>query len=302
MSKDLHSVFYGNTRGPIVHKWAHYIPIYERYLGSFRGKPITMLEIGVNYGGSLHMWREYLGPQGRYIGVDISNYCKRLEADGFVIEIGDQGSQAFWDRFKEQHPVLDIIIDDGSHVPEHQILTFETLFPHLNEGGIYICEDVHTSYKHYFGGGFRKPSTFMEYAKGLTDEINAWWSEEPSQFFPTQLTRTCVGIHFYDSVVVFEKARRQEPYDVVMGDISHASSDGGPLQVKEVGGLRSFYRPMIEEKDMPPPSAYPRIGSSVNARIEAGLGSWEAGQLRSQVDDLNRRLSELEALVRNDSS
>jgi len=40
--------------------------------------------LGVNYGGSLHMWREYLGPQGHYIGVDISNYCKRLEADGFV--------------------------------------------------------------------------------------------------------------------------------------------------------------------------------------------------------------------------
>ena len=55
-ASDLHRLFYGHD-GPIVHKWKHYLSLYERHLSRFRGKPFQSLEIGVFEGGSMALWR-----------------------------------------------------------------------------------------------------------------------------------------------------------------------------------------------------------------------------------------------------
>ena len=62
-----------------------------------------------------------------------------------------------------------ILIDDGGHTMEQQIVTFEELYDHINDGGIYLCEDVHTSYLEKFGGGYQKEGTFIEYSKKIID-------------------------------------------------------------------------------------------------------------------------------------
>lgn len=258
MSGELSTIFYNGPHEKIIHKWAHYLPLYEKYLSDYVGKEITVVEIGVNFGGSLDLWRKYFGDGAHIIGTDINEWCKSLETENVSIEIGDQGSREFWTDFKNRYKAPDIIIDDGSHIPEHQIVTFEELFPFLKTGGIYICEDTHTSYQKSFGAGFRHQDSFIEYAKGLTDEINAWWSDD-SELVPTQLTRTCDGIHFHDSMIVFEKTMRMEPYDVVTGNIASMPD----LKLLDHGGVKSMYRTKKEENEMPGVSAYPPIGTTL---------------------------------------
>ncbi len=213
---DLERYFENNTQR-IIHKWMHYFDAYDRHFSRFRGKAPVVLEIGVNYGGSLQMWRNYFGADATIIGTDINPACLVMKDEGFHILLGDQASPAFWDDFKKQFPRIDILIDDGGHTFEQQRVTFECMFEHVDKNGVFLCEDIHTSYLASFGGGFRKPGTFVEYSKGLVDELNSWWSEDEA-LKVTKLTKACKSIHFYDSIVVLEKGERDAPYDRIMGN------------------------------------------------------------------------------------
>ena len=140
----LREYFYNYKRGPGIWKWDHYFEIYERHFGKFVGQEVHALEIGVYSGGSLHMWREYFGPKSHIYGVDIEPACKIYEAEGTIgIFVGDQADREFWARFREAVPHLDLVIDDGGHSAEQQIVSFEELLPHLRPGGVYCCEDIH---------------------------------------------------------------------------------------------------------------------------------------------------------------
>lgn len=213
---ELRDYFYSG-KGRTIHKLEHYFDVYERHFSRLRNKPITMLEVGVSHGGSLQMWREYFGPSATIIGVDIDPECRIMESEGFQIFIGDQGDKVFWADVKSKIPKLDLLIDDGSHRLNHQCITFDAMYPHVkDDGGIFLVEDCHSSYRKAFGGGHRKRHTFVEYAKDMVDEINATWSQNDS-LMTTQLTRTCASISFYDAVIVFEKAVREPPFNVYGG-------------------------------------------------------------------------------------
>ena len=86
-----------------------------------------------------------------------------------------------------------------------QIITFEEMYAHLKDGGVYLCEDLHTSYwPGHFGGGYRDPNTFIEYSKRLIDQLNAWYSQEMG-FAVDDFTRSAFSLHYYDSILVIEK-------------------------------------------------------------------------------------------------
>lgn len=107
--------------------------------------------------------------------MDIVPELKRLARPGVEILIGDQADPSFWAQVKEQAPVVDIFIDDGGHTMEQQLVTFREMWPHIRDGGVFACEDTHTSYYGgTYGGGVRKPGTFIERAKLLVDDMNAW--------------------------------------------------------------------------------------------------------------------------------
>jgi cephalosporin hydroxylase len=118
-----------------------YLRHYERILGHLRHEPITLLEIGVFRGSSLRMWEDYM-TAARIVGVDIAPECIRYAGDRCEIEIGSQADHNFLDEIGQRRRPH-VIIDDGSHMADHVILTFRTLFPHLRPGGIYIIEDLH---------------------------------------------------------------------------------------------------------------------------------------------------------------
>ena len=213
--------FFKTTKGHALHKFPHYLEIYERHLEQFRGRPVTLVEVGVGDGGSLEMWRSYLGPAARVIGIDISVHPGM--PDTVTVVEGDQGNAQFWYNFFDMVKVseIDILIDDGSHVSIDQMVTFRSVFPRLAAGGIYICEDLQTSYQKRFGGGYRKPGTFIEFAKDLIDQMNAWCTDE-FDFVKTDFTKWAYALHFYTYMLVVEKrAMDQELYSPIVAGGQH---------------------------------------------------------------------------------
>ena len=191
--------------GRDVTKWDHYFELYDRYLGPFRDRPITMMEIGVGYGGSLELWRAFLGPHAKLVGIDINPGCKAYGGEGIEIFIGDQGNPDFMRDVAEKTGPFDIILDDGSHLMGDLRSSFLTLFGAVKPGGLYIAEDLHTCYWRKFGGGHRVPESFLEDLKGVIDHMHACHSEDPETFAVSSFTLTVKGMYFHDSMAVIEK-------------------------------------------------------------------------------------------------
>jgi SAM-dependent methyltransferase len=202
--------FFEEHQGGKIQKWMHYFEIYERHFARYRGTDVHILEIGVAHGGSLKMWREYFGPKAHVYGVDIEPSVKKLEEDQVQIFVGDQTDVPFLESVAAAIPRIDILIDDGGHTMRQQEVTFRALFPLVAEDGVYLCEDLHTSYWGDFGGGYKREGTFIELSKDLIDEINAWHSRSPS-LTVSDFTRSAHSLHFYDSVLVVEKRKMEPP-------------------------------------------------------------------------------------------
>ena len=101
---------------------------------------------------------------------------------------------------------------------EQQINTFEVLFDRIEANGIYLCEDLHTSYWERWGGGYKKNDTFIEYSKDFIDYLHAWHSAEPKKLDVSDFTRSAYGLHFYDSILVIEKRSIERPSHCATGN------------------------------------------------------------------------------------
>ena len=198
-------------QGRRVFKWMHYLDIYHRHFSRFRGRSPVVLEIGIFDGGSLDMWRDYFGPGCRIYGVDVDERCRAFAGPDTSIIIGDQGDRDFLKRLRQEIGQVDILIDDGGHHMHQQIATFEELYSMVADDGIYLCEDMHTSYWAEFGGAYRKPGTFVEYSKALIDQLNAWHAKGPAEFAVDDFTRSAYAMHYYDSMLVIDKKSMSPP-------------------------------------------------------------------------------------------
>ena len=216
MKKTVREIFNNHT-GYLIHKQDHYFEIYDQFFSKYIGTEVIILEIGISHGGSFQVWKKYFGDKARIFAVDILPECKKLEEENVKIFIGSQEDKKFLKKLISQVPQPHIIIDDGGHTMKQQITTFDILYNHLQTPGIYLCEDTCTSYWYEFGGGLRKRNTFIEYSKRLIDHINSWHFKN-KKVKVDEFTRTTNAIHFYDSMVFFEKSHRQKPTNVVKGE------------------------------------------------------------------------------------
>jgi Methyltransferase domain len=203
----LEEYFFDNP-GRLIDKWHHYLEIYHRHFERFRGRSPVVVEIGVYHGGSLQMWREYFGKGAHIVGVDVNPECRMLAGESITVLIGDQADRRFLAQLRESFPRIDIVIDDGGHRMEQQVTAFEELYPHLQADGVYLCEDIHTSYMAEYGGGYLREGSFVEYAKALIDRLHAWYTGGPEM---QDFTRTTFGLHLYTNVMVAEKRPMQQP-------------------------------------------------------------------------------------------
>lgn len=193
----------------LVHKWHHYIPIYDRYFSSWRGKPVRFLEIGVSGGGSLTMWRKYFGDAAIIYGIDIDERCTQFDGHGGRVRIGSQSNADFLIDVVTEMGGIDVILDDGSHKMRHIHASLEVLFPRLEEGGLYMIEDLHTAYWKGYGGGFWRKGNFFNYVRELVDDVHRWYHVYGVRH--PQVSEHCSAIHLHDSICVIEKWKQQRP-------------------------------------------------------------------------------------------
>jgi len=202
---DLAKLFVGH-KGAIVHKWHHYFPIYTRFFDKFRNSPVRFLEIGVSKGGSLELWRKYLGPDAVIFGIDIDPECAKLDGLAGQVRIGSQDDPDFLKTVIDEMGGIDIVLDDGSHHMDHIPITLETLFPRLADKGIYMIEDLHTAYWREWGGGPTRKGNFFNYLRRIVDVMHRHYVDDNVQF-GLEADYDCVnGLHIFDSIAVLEKA------------------------------------------------------------------------------------------------
>jgi hypothetical protein len=195
----------------------NYTSVYERYFAPLRDDRLTLLEIGVGGyadpqtgGQSLRMWAEYF-PKATIIGLDDQPKTLNLP-DRVRVYRGDQTDAALIERLVEDYGQLDIVIDDASHICELSIGAFKAVWPHLKPGGLYICEDVFTSY-HAGYGGHPDPDhqggdpTAMQFFRRMADDLNyrtGWGADAyPAAFWRGYRLRFA---HFWPQLVILGKA------------------------------------------------------------------------------------------------
>jgi hypothetical protein len=200
---------------PIM-KAANYPEPYHRHLQHLQGGEVTILEIGVHWGGSLQLWRTYFGDRATIVGVDIVDECTRHEAEGVHVRIGDQSDPAFLASLIDEFGPFDAVLDDGSHQVAHQVASFEALFPAVRDGGVYSCEDTGSNYLADFGGARGKPGTFIEAVKSLVDDLH----------LPAGSAHggSVKAVHFYNGVLFVEKGLQAPPAFMGSGE------GGGEIQ------------------------------------------------------------------------
>ncbi len=201
-----------NNRQRTVHKWKHYFPAYEAHFERFRNRPVFFLEIGCGRGGSLQMWKRYLGPHAQIVGIDINPEAKTFEEDQIDVRIGSQSDFVFLQSLLDEFGTPNVVLDDGSHRMSDVVDSFRFLYPRTAPDGVYLVEDLHTAYWDEYGGGLRREGTFIELTKHLIDELNADWTRDALP--PSDFTRSTLSMHIYDSIVAFEKGRHLPKKDV----------------------------------------------------------------------------------------
>jgi Methyltransferase domain len=191
----------------------NYTEIYARYFSSLREKPIKFLEIGIARGNSVMLWEKYF-PNAQLHFIDIAlDHVQYISERSHYYSVNQESSEELRQFIGKTGGDFDIIIDDGGHTMRQQIISFQELFPHIKSGGMYVIEDLHTSYKRSYLNGHRK--TTIEYLKTLIDELNFVGAHtfrashrniDPSAAQQLNLFRESIeSIHFYDSVAIITK-------------------------------------------------------------------------------------------------
>ena len=202
--------------GRLIHKWVHYFDIYHRHFQRFRGRPVVILEFGVSQGGSLQMWRDYFGPKAMIYGVDIDPRCARLAGLRMKVFIGDQEDREFLRTIAAEIGPIDILVEDGGHTMGQQIATFEELTLTSRPMGCLLSRMSTPATGSATVGATANQARSWSMQKGSLDQLNAWHSREKG-FAVDEFTRTTRSMHFYDSIVVFERGVVVKPHAERMG-------------------------------------------------------------------------------------
>jgi hypothetical protein len=200
----------GSDKGSTFH---NYTELYSEYFAPLKEKPIKFLEIGIYKGSSVKMWEEYFKNADLHF-MDITYKYVEYHSKRSHYYLCDQGNAAELNQFiQKAGGGFDVILDDGGHSMPQQITSFKTLFPHVKSGGMYIIEDLHTSYWNSYGGN--GPDSTVNFLKSLIDEVNfvgARTERANHRNLPSSIRgelniyrESIESMHFYDSVVIIKK-------------------------------------------------------------------------------------------------
>ena len=176
MKKQLPSLLslFATHAGKVSDKWSVYIAEYDRLFLSYRRLPVRLLEIGIQNGGSLEIWSKFFPAAKRLVGCDINPACVQLQFDDpkIAVVVANANTDEAQQHILVHSSSFDLIIDDGSHQSADIVRSFVRYFPHLNDGGLYVAEDLHCSYWQEYQGGIFEPHSSIAFFKLLADTIN----------------------------------------------------------------------------------------------------------------------------------
>jgi hypothetical protein len=192
-------------------KTTSYFPVYVNLFRHLRNKKCTFIETGILEGGSLFMWKKWLGADSRIIGVDLNPDAKKWEKFGFEIFIGDQACSSFWKTVFSEIGHFDAFLDDGGHQSFQQMVSVQQAISHSTGDCVIAVEDTYTSFMKDFQS--HKDNSFLEYAKDATDLlVGRSFPMYPGRF-PENINsaeiakfQNIFNISFFNGIVAFHVA------------------------------------------------------------------------------------------------
>ena len=219
-----------------------YTKVYEKYFDRLRDEKLKILEIGIADGKSLLTWSDYF-KNSTIVGVDIHKIDlkeKNLDRENIKVHQGSQSDKKFIEEIIKEYKEFDIIIDDGSHLTKDVKKSFELLFSALKDNGLYVVEDMQTSYNHFFGGNpfdLKYSNSHMNFFKQLTDSLN--YQEIANPFYiEKKYDGKITNISFYHNMVFVRKGNNDKPSREV---IKHSYEDMKFLEKSERTGKKLQY-------------------------------------------------------------
>ena len=252
MSKKSLPQLYREHTGKVSHRWSLYLDVYDAAFAPWRELPVTVVEVGVQNGGSLELWGQYFKAARAIIGCDVDERCGALRFDDprLTVIVGPINAESTAREIVARAEAIDIFIDDGSHVSTDIVAAFCNYFPRMRPGGMYVAEDLHCAYHPDWQGGLSRPNA-MGFFKLLVDGMHQDYWQEPAElralaapFLPpgaavdvSRLAADAASIAFYDSMCFVRKrpatgwGRLGER--VVVGE--EAAVDPAPLRLHGAG-------------------------------------------------------------------
>ncbi len=243
---------YAQHQGKVSDKWSSYLALYESVLGPLRQSVRTLLEIGVQNGGSLEIWAQYFAKAKHIVGCDIDAKCADLQFEDSRIHVVVDSAivAATRDKVARVSPAFDVVIEDGSHVPKDVIAAFLYYWPMITPGGVFIAEDLHCDYFPGHEGGIARRNLSNRFFAELVHIINLehWRGVQSISHLlrdfasrelieQARLADSIASISFHNSVAVIRKAKTQS--DTTLGDRvvvgSEAKVDDAVLRAGNIG-------------------------------------------------------------------
>ena len=209
------------TRLAIKHgtdKWGlhFYTPVYHELFRKIRLEKLKVLEIGVggfgfrDFGGeSLRMWSEYF-PNSQIVGIDIEYKALPLPQNVHY-ENGSQTDLGFLDRVAKKYGAFDIVVDDGSHRPDHVIASFQFLFPRMSDSGLYVIEDTQAAFWPKWGGTPNGEKLLGFIAAAVQSLHRAEIKVAAPDYEPAEFLRRVKSVKALHNLLIVERGDDGEP-------------------------------------------------------------------------------------------
>lgn len=239
---------YVEHTGKVSQKWSLYLDVYERVLAPWRERPVALVEVGVQNGGSLEIWARYFRNATVLVGCDVDERCGALRFDDprIRVVVGAINMAPSACAIEAHAATFDLFIDDGSHLSPDVIAAFCNYFPLVRPGGVYIVEDLHCAYRPEWQGGIARPNA-VAFFKMLVDAMHhGYWKDDaplaalgapfiPAKVDLARLADAVASITFHDSLCIVEKRpadrRGRLGERVIVG--REAAVDPRPLELRE---------------------------------------------------------------------
>jgi len=237
-------------------KYAHtnYNRLYPLYLEKYRTKKFRMLEIGLDSGAGSLMWREYF-PCAKLYGLEYQTSTTQTQGAISITTIqGDQGNKTFLEGefLRQTGGNFDVIVDDGGHHYEQQSTSYIVLFEKaLNPGGVYLLEDIETSYwkkgTSLYGtkltrGGFTEPKTVVNKFKQLVDVVNKKFFDNSYTVFGP-VDHWVATVSFLSNLIILTKKDAYHCYNELQYIWPRSLADDCPAKKQSVNSIQKS--PMV---------------------------------------------------------